>query len=45
MARKNKVKILFIGNSHTYYHDLPAWVALMAKQKRWMRFNTRENCD
>ena len=33
MARKKKVKILFIGNSHTYYHDLPAWVALMAKEE------------
>ena len=33
MARKKKIKILFIGNSHTYYHDLPAWVALMAKEE------------
>lgn len=33
MAKKKKVKILFIGNSHTYYHDLPAWVALMAKEE------------
>ena len=33
MARKKKAKILFIGNSHTYYHDLPAWVALMAKEE------------
>ena len=34
MARKNRtVKILFIGNSHTYYHDLPAWVALLAKEE------------
>ena len=33
MVRKKKVKILFIGNSHTYYHDLPAWVALMAKEE------------
>ena len=33
MARKKKVKILFIGNSHTYYHDLPAWVARMAKEE------------
>lgn len=30
--RKKSVKILFIGNSHTYYHDLPAWVASMAKE-------------
>ena len=31
MAKQNKkVKLLFIGNSHTYYHDLPAWVARMA---------------
>jgi len=33
MARKKKIKILFIGNSHTYYHDLPAWVSLMAKEE------------
>ena len=33
MTRMKKVKILFIGNSHTYYHDLPAWVALMAKEE------------
>ena len=30
---KRKVKILFIGNSHTYYHDLPAWVAFIAKEE------------
>ena len=33
MAKKKKVKILFIGNSHTYYHDLPAWVKLLAKEE------------
>ena len=33
MTRKKKVKILFIGNSHTYYHDLPAWVAQMAREE------------
>ena len=33
MPRDKKLKILFIGNSHTYYHDLPAWVALMAKEE------------
>ena len=34
MARKNRtVKILFIGNSHTYYHDLPACVALIAQEE------------
>ena len=33
MARNKKVKILFIGNSHTYYHDLPAWVALIAREE------------
>ena len=27
-----KVKILFIGNSHTYFHDLPARVAVKAKE-------------
>ena len=32
MAKNKKVKILFIGNSHTYYHDLPAWVALIARE-------------
>ena len=30
MAEKKRLKILFIGNSHTYYHDLPARVARMA---------------
>ncbi len=32
MAKKKHLRVLFIGNSHTYYHDLPAWVALMAKE-------------
>ena len=31
MARK-RLKILFIGNSHTYFHDLPALTALKAKE-------------
>lgn len=29
---KKALNILFIGNSHTYYHDLPAWVAAMARE-------------
>lgn len=33
MAEKKKVKILFIGNSHTYYHYLPALVAGMAEEE------------
>lgn len=33
MAQKKHLRVLFIGNSHTYYHDLPAWVALMAKEE------------
>ena len=33
MTNKKHLRILFIGNSHTYYHDLPAWVALMAKEE------------
>ena len=33
MANNKKVKILFIGNSHTYYHDLPVWVALLAREE------------
>ena len=33
MAKKKHLKVLFIGNSHTYYHDLPAWVALMAREE------------
>ena len=33
MAKKKHLRVLFIGNSHTYYHDLPAWVALMAKEE------------
>ena len=26
------IRILFIGNSHTYNHDLPAWVKVMAQE-------------
>ena len=33
MAKKKHLRVLFIGHSHTYYHDLPAWVALMAKEE------------
>ena len=33
MPDKNHLRILFIGNSHTYYHNLPAWVALMAQEE------------
>ena len=32
---KKPVRILFIGNSHTYYHDLPAWVAMMAREEHF----------
>ena len=28
-----KLMILFIGNSHTYYHDLPERVAVLARQE------------
>ena len=30
MAKKSRLRVLFIGNSHTYYHDLPAWFARFA---------------
>lgn len=33
MDKKKHLRVLFIGNSHTYYHHLPAWVALMAKEE------------
>ena len=33
--KKERLRILFIGNSHTYYHDLPAWVAVMAKEEQY----------
>lgn len=33
MTNKNHLKILFIGNSHTYYHNLPAWVAQIASEE------------
>jgi len=33
MGKNKKIRILFIGNSHTYYHNLPAWVALIAKEE------------
>ncbi len=29
---RKKIGILFIGNSHTYYHDLPARVSMMAQE-------------
>lgn len=36
MAKKEHVRVLFIGNSHTYYHDLPAWVARMAGEEGYV---------
>lgn len=33
MTRNKNIRILFIGNSHTYKHDLPAFVATMAKEE------------
>ncbi len=33
MPKKRKTKILFIGNSHTYIHYLPAKVHLFAKEE------------
>ena len=32
MENEKKVKILFIGNSHTYYHDMPATVVKLARK-------------
>ncbi|MCQ2501968.1 MAG: hypothetical protein MJ117_11570 [Lachnospiraceae bacterium] len=32
MQEKKKLRILFIGNSHTYFNDLPATVAELAKE-------------
>ena len=33
---KKRLRILFIGNSHTYYYDLPAWVARIAKEEGYL---------
>ena len=33
MTNKKHLRILFIGNSHTYYHYLPAWVAQIASEE------------
>ena len=33
MVNKKHLRVLFIGNSHTYYHDLPEWFALMAREE------------
>ena len=33
MKENKNIKILFIGNSHTYFHDLPARVALLAQEQ------------
>ena len=33
MTNKKHLRILFIGNSHTYYHGLPAWVAQIASEE------------
>lgn len=36
MKKENDpIRILFIGNSHTYYFDLPAWVAMIAREERY----------
>lgn len=32
MEKTNRIKILFIGNSHTYFNDLPQIVATMAEE-------------
>ena len=32
MAKKRHLRVLFIGNSHTYYHSLPEWFARMASE-------------
>jgi len=31
-AKKNTVRVLFIGNSHTYYNDMPQFVKMMAEE-------------
>ncbi len=31
-AKTNAVKVLFIGNSHTYYNDMPQFVKMMAEE-------------
>ncbi len=33
MGKKKSIKILFIGNSHTYMHDLPHMVSIMAQEE------------
>lgn len=35
MSENKSLKILFIGNSHTYYNDMPATVATLAKEDRY----------
>ena len=39
MTNKKHLRILFIGNSHTYYHDLPAWVVQIASEKGFNGLN------
>lgn len=35
MKEKRKLRILFIGNSHTYFNDMPATVAELAKEEHY----------
>ena len=35
MKDKKKLRILFIGNSHTYFNDMPATVADLAREERY----------
>ena len=32
MARKKSLSVLFIGNSHTYYNDMPQFLKMMAEE-------------
>ena len=33
MSRKKTLRILFVGNSHTYYNDMPHLVQLRAEKE------------
>lgn len=35
MAEKKKLRILFIGNSHTYFNDMPDMVATMFRENQY----------
>ena len=35
MSKKNNLSILFIGNSHTYYNDMPLLVKRRADEEGW----------